>query len=122
MTKRQIGFVAVPLLSLLAFIAWWVVLGKMLVDCEIGSRVSSGATIAFAAPAVLIGMTVAIWATYALAVRVRRNGSHYLAIGAAIVMAAIAVAVAVALTFSPGRYDISQTCPSGAPVWWPFPA
>ncbi|TDZ98565.1 hypothetical protein [Mycobacteroides salmoniphilum] len=121
MTKRQIGFVAVPLLSLLAFIAWWTVLGKMLVDCEIGSRVSSGTTIVFAAPAVLVGMTMAIWATYALAARVPRNWSQYSAIGAAIIMAAIAVVVAVALTFSPGSYDISQTCPSGAPVWWPFP-
>lgn len=122
MTKRQIGFVTVPLLSFTAFVAWWTVLGNMLKDCGIGSSTSNGATIVFAAPVVFIGMTLAIWAAYAQASRIPQNWSPYAAVGIAIIVAAVVVAVAVALTFDPGRYDISQTCPSGAPTWWPFPA
>ncbi|OHU44669.1 hypothetical protein [Mycobacteroides chelonae] len=122
MTKRQTGFVVVPLVSLASFVAWWVLLGNMLADCEIGSGSSNGAAIVFAAPVVLIAIGLSVWAAYALVARVPQHWSLYAAVGVAVVVAATAVVIAVALTFDPGRYDISETCPSGAPAWWPFPA
>ncbi|PVA44662.1 hypothetical protein DDJ48_01640 [Mycobacteroides abscessus] len=122
MTKRQTGFVVVPAISLVAFIAWWVLLRNMLTDCEIGSGASNGAAIVFAAPVVLIAIALSVWTAYALLARMPQDWSLYAAVGVAAVVAAIAVVIAVALTFDPGRYDISETCPSGTPAWWPFPA
>lgn len=122
MTKRQIGFVVVPLASLVAFVAWWTILGKMLTDCKIGSGASNGASIIFTAPLVLVAIVAGVWLSYAVAARLPQDWSLYAAIGAAALAAFIVVIVAVALSFDPGRYDISQTCPSGAPAWWPFPA
>ncbi|WP_100451230.1 hypothetical protein [Mycobacteroides abscessus] len=121
MTKRQAGFVVVPLASLVAFVAWWTLLGKMLTDCEIGSGASNGAFIILRAPVVLIVVVASVWVAYSLAARIPQDWSLYAAIGAAALAAFIVVVVAVGLSFDPGRYDISQTCPSGAPSWWPFP-
>lgn len=122
MTKRQTGLIVVPLVSLVAFVAWWTILGKMLTDCKIGSGSSNGASIIFIAPLVLVAIMVSVWLSYAVAARLPQDWSLYAAIGAAVLAAMIVVIVAVALSFDPGRYDISHTCPSGAPSWWPFPA
>ncbi|MFA4082778.1 hypothetical protein [Mycobacteroides salmoniphilum] len=125
MSKSEMVFVgtltcvALGLLSL-AVVAR--VLSEMRRACAVDSSVGDGFGFLIAAPLILFGTMAVTGVLFALTVvLVQRDWAVYAAAGVAVLAAAVLVVVGVGHLYNPGRYDVSQACPSGAPAWWPFP-
>ncbi|MBS9535113.1 hypothetical protein KIH27_16110 [Mycobacterium sp. M1] len=122
MRVRFIGFFLVAFLTVASLLAWWAILGMMWKDCEtLPDNVANGATIIVSAPVVLVGVAAATSATYALLVRLPKSWSMYVAIGASVIIAALAVIVAVSWVYQPVAHSENPSCHKGAPSWWWFP-
>jgi hypothetical protein len=125
MSKSEMVFVgtltcvALGLLSL-AVVAR--VLSEMRRACDVDSSVGDGFGFLIAAPLILFGTMAVTGVLFAqTVVLVQRDWSVYVAIGVAVLAAAVVVVAGVGHAYNPGRYDVGQTCPSGGPAWWPFP-
>ncbi|MUL84772.1 MULTISPECIES: hypothetical protein [unclassified Mycolicibacterium] len=112
-----VGVVLSPILGLAAYGVSLGIVGDMLRSCRSEPAAGDG-FIAFALlfPAVL---TVAVTAiTYTVVhLLIERNWSIYVAVAAAVIIAAVMVVYAINSQWSPVPTEL---CPTGTPSWWPW--
>jgi len=117
--KVAVGCLTCGALGLSAVAAVARVAAAMRRECVVYSNVGDGLGLLIAAPFILVGTGVAAGVVFALTVLlVKRDWSVYVAIGAAVFVAAAAVPVGVGHVYEPD--PSSGLCENGIPDWWPF--